>query len=795
MSQTYKLLQPRNELQKVSNNIRLLPAGRYTPPPRNDDSDVDTVAAIRILLRRRRWIYACTATMVALAALACLLTTPRYTAVSQLQLLKQNMGGIAVGDANSASAAGYTDALDFTLTLQTQAAALKSDTLAMQVIKELNLADTPEFRYTPPLFKNADARQQMSLPFDESPLKRAAALRRFQANLKVDAVSGTRLITVSYTHPDPAMAARIVNQLLSDFVEHNFQVRYIATNKATEFLRRQLVDLKSEVEKSQERAVQLEKDSGIFGQDEHHNIVITRLEQLNNDVTAAESARVMKQAVYNLARSGNPELVAGLVGGSASGTSPDTANSLQLLNNLRQQESEVNAQIADASSKYGPAYPRLIEMNERAKAIHASIQKEVRRLADRAKSEYEVAASREAAAKKAFAEQKATAANMNNKAIDFTIAKHEADSSRELYDNLSRKLKEAGVLAGLRSSELNVVDPAAVPARPSKPRVPLYLAFGVLSGLALGVGCAFVTDAADRTVRDPDEVEAVTRVPVLGIIPQAELVAGNRKALPKANTQKRVRDALQEARARLVGPSNSLVAEAFRTVRTSLLLSAPGGPAKVVMITSSLPQEGKSFSALNLASVLAQTGGRVLLVDADLRRGSLSRFIRRCTGTGLSHVLRGSPDAAAYRQIEEIPGLIFMPAGACPESPSELLGSQRMADLINVWRQQFDYVVIDTSPVIPVTDAVVLSPYVDGVIMVVRFAVTNRQSMMRTIRVLQNANAQCLGVLVNAMDVHSADYYHYSGAYGYGGYAYEASDKPPVVIPPAASLSSEGERA
>jgi capsular exopolysaccharide synthesis family protein len=318
--------------------------------------------------------------------------------------------------------------------------------------------------------------------------------------------------------------------------------------------------------------------------------------------------------------------------------------------------------------------------------------------------------------------------------------------------------------------------------------VPLYLAFGLFSGLALGVVCAFVTDAADRTVRDPDEVEAATRVPVLGIIPQAELGEGDRKSLPRKDVQKRLYDGKQEARMRLVGPSNSLVAEAFRTVRTSLLLSAPGGPAKVVMITSSLPQEGKSFSALNLASVLAQTGGRVLLVDADLRRGSLSRFMKRCTGTGLSQVLQGSPDATAYRQIEEINGLVFMPAGKCPESPSELLGSARMAELIKVWRQQFNYVVIDTPPVIPVTDAVVLSPYVDGVIMVVRFAVTNRQSMRRTIRVLQNANAECLGVLVNAMDVRSVDYYHYSGAHGYGGYRYEASDQPSVLIPPASPL-------
>ncbi len=793
MTKKYKLLQPRNELQKVSTNVRLLPSGRYTPPASSEEPDVDMVAAIRVLLRRRRWILGCTAAALLAAALVCLLMTPRYTAVSQLQLLKQDTGGIAVGDKNGGNT--YSDTLDFTLTLQTQAAALQADALALQVVKELDLADTPEFSYHPPLIRNDEVRRQMELPFDQSPLKRAAAVRQFQSNLNVDVLSGTRLIRVSYTHPDPAMAARIVNQLLKDFVEHNFQVRYNATNQATDFLRRQLVDLKSEVEKSQARAVELEKDSGIFGEDEHHNIIITRLEQLNNEVTAAESNRVVKQTIYNLAHNGNPELIAGLLGGAPGATATDTVNSLSLINNLHQQEAQLNSQIADASTKYGPAYPRLIEMQQRLEALRGSIQKELRRVADQAKSEYELAATREASAKKAFAQQKAAAADMNNKAVDFTIAKHEADSNRTLYDNLLQKLKEAGVLAGLRSSEPNVVDQAAVPARPSKPKVKLYLAFGLLAGLTLGVACAFIVDAADRTVRDPDEVEAATHVPVLGIIPQAELVAGDRKALPKGNGQHCLGGATQEARARLVGLSNSPVAEAFRAVRTSLLLSSSGVPAKVVMITSSLPQEGKSFSALNLASVLAQNGGRVLLVDADLRLGSLSKVMKRCTGIGLSHILQGSPDAPAYRQVEEIPGLVFMPAGPCPESPSELLGSQRMAELIKLWREQFSYVVIDTPPVIPVTDAVVLSPNVDGVLMVVRFAVTNRQSMLRTIRVLQNAQAECLGVVVNAMDVHSADYHHYSGAYGYGGYGSNGSGKAAVVIPPSSPLDPKEERA
>lgn len=790
MKKNYRLLQPKDELQKAAPEIRLVPAARYAAAPSSDDSDADMSAVIRTLLRRRKWIYGCTLGMLAIAVLVCVFMTPRYTAVSQMQLLKQAPGASSVGDPNAATSAGFGDALDFNLTLQTQVTALKSDTLALQVIKELKLADTKEFLYHPPLIKSDAVRSQMDMPFDLSPIKRAAVIKRFLSSLKVDSVSGTRMIKVSYTHPDPAMAAMIVNHLLTDFVEHNFQVRYDATQKATDFLRQQLVDLKAQVEQSEARAVELEKKSGILGQDEHHNIVISRLEQLNNEATSAETTRMTKEAVYRLARDGNPELIAGLLGNS--GTSTETTSSIALLNNLRQQEANLTVQIADASSKYGPAYPKLIQLNDQLEAVRASLRKEVVKVADRAKSEYELAASKEAAAKKALGQQKATASEMNNKAIDYTIAKQEADSNRTLYENLLRRLKEAGVMAGLRSSELSVIDPAVVPGRPSKPNIPLYLGFGLLSGLTLGVVCAFVADSMDRTVRDPEEIEMATNISVLGVIPQAELLAGEHSFF-KANVWNRLTGSVPENGSRMVKPDNSILAEAFRAVRTSLLLSSGDTPAQVIMFTSSLPQEGKSFSTMNLAAVLAQHGGKVLLVDADLRRGTLSRVLKRCSGPGLSHVLLGGATIGAYRRIEEVPGLTFLPAGARPDHPSELLGSEHMAELIKTWRQEYTYILIDTPPVLPVTDAVILSPNVDGVVVVVRFGVTNRQSMLRTVRVLKDAGAECLGLVVNGMDVRSPDFYHYTGSYGYAAYDYGSTDRP--LTPASATPNPKGETA
>jgi succinoglycan biosynthesis transport protein ExoP len=783
MSKNYELLCQVGNSSPVTDNQRqntrterhyLLPsiarsANGPTPCKITDESDVDMHAVLQILLRRRVWIYVCTATMLVAAAMVCLVMTPKYKAESKLEILRQDTSGISQGDGITPSGAS-SDPLDFSLTLQTQLGVLKSDTLAWQVMRELKLVDTKDFSLTGPPPQTAAPRQGAE-PSDPAPDKRAArALKKFKSNLKVEAISGTRLITVSYTDTDPKMVAKIVNQLVSDFVEYNFRVRYDATAKATNWLRGQLVDLKSQVENSEKRASQLEKNSGIFGEDEHHNIVLTRLEQLNRDVTSAEADRVAKESVYKLSRSGNPELVAGMLGTQPERSTPEAANPAALLNNLRQQETTLRAEYADAAAKYGPAYPRLIQIEEKLSSVQSSIAAEVGKVRERAKNEYELAASREAAGRKAFAEQKAIAAQMNDKAIDFLIAKHEADSGRALYEQLLGKLKEADVLAGLRSSELHVLDPAQIPTRPVKPNVLLYLASGAMAGLFLGLVSAFVVETMDRTIRDVGEIETTTNVRVLGVIPHARLVPRTglkhwlTAPMPEASN-------LAAQNALPLSLRNSAIAEAFRSMRSFFLLSRSGAPPKIIMTTSGMAQEGKSFASLNLAAAFACNGGKVLLVDADFRRQTLSRVLNQHSGIGLSEVLSGDTDpAAAYTQIDDVPGLRFMSAGNCPRHPSELLGSQQMTALIETWRKQFDHVLIDTPPAMPVTDAVVLSPKVDAVIVVVRFAVSNRMSICRTIRLLRDVQVARLEVLVNAVDVRSPEYYHYSGSYGDDGY-------------------------
>ncbi len=748
-------LEPRRGDALSQHEIRLMPA----PAQGIDGPTFDVISFMRVLQRRKVWIYTSLAMFLILAAAVCLLMRPRYKTQAQLELLKHDLGAISLNDHENPEI--NSDALDFNLSLQTQVSVLKSETLALRVIKELNLAETPDFRYAP-LFTTAEIRRQMDLPYEQAPRKRAYILRQWFKNLNVDAVSGTRLINVSYTHRDPAMAARIVNQLLSDFMDYNFQVRYTAISKASDWLGGQLTGLKEQVERSQQHAAQLQKDTGIFGTDETHNVALTRLEQLNAQVAATETNRFMKEAVYKLARDGDPEVVASLLGssqaaGSLSGTTP------ALLVSLRQQESALDAQYAEAAAKYGSDHPRLLQIKQQLNSVRADLKNELAKVSKRAGDEYAVALSSEAAAKNAFKKQSTVAAKMNDKAIDFVIAKHEADSNRELYDRLQQRLKEAGVVAGLHSNDINVVNRALVPDNPAAPNVPLYMALGGLTGLMLGIACAFVSETMDCTLRNPSEIESTTSVPVLGVIPREQL-----QSKDKGKAQNRLvgkGTAVVHRPNLLVSSQQSMAAEAFRALRASLLLSRPELPSKVIMMTSGLPFEGKSFASLNLAATLAQNGSKVLLVDADFRHRSLTRNLTGKSPIGLSQLLLQDFGDDPYEPIKEVPGLTFLGAGTCPPYTAELLGSKKMTDAIRRWREKFDFVVIDTPPVLALTDAIVLSPNVDAVVLVVRFAVSTRQSIARVIRTFRDVQVECRGAIVNAMDIRSAEYFQYSGAY------------------------------
>jgi polysaccharide biosynthesis transport protein len=478
--------------------------------------------------------------------------------------------------------------------------------------------------------------EPLSVPLEYAPNRRYVVLKIFGSHLKVEPVTGTRLIDVSYASPDPQMAADVVNHLIGALMD-TFQARFTATAQASNWLTTQLDDLRKQTESLQTKAIRLQRETGMFGDDESHNVVLARLESLNEALAAAESNRILKEAVYRVASGGDPELISGLSGNSGVGAVASMANSLGLIQNLRAQEATARAELDEDRVRYGHAYPRIAELQAELNGIEKSIQDEVHRIGERARTDYEIAARAETSARGALEQQKKVVNDLNDKAIAYGLAKQEADGSREVYEGLLAKLKQAGVLEGLRSTNITVVNPARVPppSRPKSPNILLYYAAAVAAGLIFGAGVALIRDFTDTRVRSLEELERLTGTPLLGLIPEIGKERGlsrrrRRKAYAKTTNAEH---ALQIATPSYI---DTPFAEALRSLRTSLMLSRSSSAPQVLLVTSSNAGEGKSTVSLNLAMVLAQQGVRVLLVDADLRRPVLHERMGVHAQEGLS---------------------------------------------------------------------------------------------------------------------------------------------------------------
>ena len=705
------------------------------------------------ILLKRKWLVVTTAVVVfTLVAIATFRTTPIYEASSEIAIYPDNPAPLGFKD-NPATAQTAGDDWDYTIALSTQSRVLQSDTLALQVVHNLQLDRNPNFAgYRPPP-PNAS---KTVLTGQQDDAEQEELISAFHSGLTVTTIPNTRLIEIRYASPDPKLAAAAVNALAQAYVENNRRSKYDSTIQASDWLKGQLADLQVKVETSQQQLADYEKEHGILGIDEKQNIITSKLDELNKELTEAEGDRMQKQAIYNQMQSG---------AGQHAASDP-------ALEGLRQQEADVRTQLAQATVQFGPAYPKVVELNSKLQQIQVSIQNETRRTVGRAQTDYQTATQREGMLRAALDKQKKEANQLNESAIQYNILKKEADTNRQLYDDLLQKMKEAGIEAGLKATNVRVVDMARVPRSPTKPNIPRNLALGLLMGLMGGVTLAFVVELLDNTVRTPEEVQTVSALPALGIVPLSSLSSGRKKG------QALLTDKAANSRAGVgiiaYSRPKSEIAEAYRALRTSILLSSLGSPPKVILVTSALPQEGKTTTSMNSAIVLAQKGGKVLLVDADLRRPGVHQMMGMSSRAGLSTVLTGSsPLETVVQTSRQLKNLFILPAGPTPPQPAELLGSDQMRALMQRWREEYDHVVIDTPPALTVTDAVLLSPAVDAVILVIRSGRTPKDALRRARDLLAQVNARVMGVVVNAIDLQSPDmYYYYYGA-KQGGHYYD----------------------
>jgi len=753
---------------------RVLERSDLFPPQRAWARPEWTLPDLFSIFRRRKVIVAgCVLGMAALAGLYCLLATPRYLATGQIEVGKDNPGALGLDrSVTGDEVQPDVDALDTSMTLETDARILQSSTLALMVVKDLKLETTEDyfpvrrngFRIPGWVFFWRKPVEPITVPLDEAPNRRYAVLKIFASHLKVDPLAGTRLIDVSYASPDPTLASAVVNRLIGALQEYTFQSRFQATAQASAWLAGQLEGLKKQTEQLQQAADKLEQGTGIYGVDTSNNLVLARLEQLNGALSAAEQNRILKQSVYEVAKSGDPELISGLAGNAtAGGVSGAMTNSLALLQTLRAEQVQVQANIDEDNARYGSAYPMMAELQGKLNGINKAIHAEIMRIGGRARTDYEIAQRAEDAARADFEKQKQVANEANDRTVAYELARQDADGSRNLYQGLLGRLKEAGVLEGLRSTNLMVVNAGRVPPtnKPHSPNVPLCFSAALAGGLFLGCAGALVQEATDRSVRSIDELERMLGVSLAGVVPELE----NPRRFPWVQ--------------RNGSENESALENKKQGLRRSFALPPRGASSQAVLIASAVPGDGKSRLAVMLGVSLARSGAKVLLVDADLLSPSLHSLLgEQAPETkqkhGLAEALR-TGCAVDVLPCAHAPGLSLLWAGDAGDSAADLLASIRMDKMVQQWRAQYDFVLLDSAPVLPVPDAASLARFCDRTLLVVRYASTTLQAAQRSYRMIRQNLPEHAGVdvVMNGVPEDSPDYFSYYG-YTAGGCARRA---------------------
>ena len=713
-----------------------------------------------ILLRKHQWlILFFLLAIVSIVTIATFRMQSVYQATARVEIDRENTNAIHFSDSDSYEM--YEDLEDY---ITTQSKILQSETLAMLTVRSIGLDNMTEFGGNPakPV--------KPSAPGSEASLHRPPALGAFLGRMTIKRVPTSRLLDVTFESTDPALAARVVNAHLNNFIEENFRSRYEAATQASTWLAGQLNEMKIKVENAEDARLAYERRNQIWTIDEKSDISSQKLADLNKQLTDAQADRINKEAVYQLAQAGNYDAI------SAVRESP-------VIQDILKQESTMSAQYTDALNQYGPKFPKVVRLQAQLKDLDQLVGREKTNIANQMEAEYHGSRQRELLLKNALDEQKAQTNQMAEKLVQYSILKREADTNKQLYDGMLQKLKEAGITAGLRSSNIRVVDPALIPGGPSRPNKTRNVMLSILVGLIGGIGLALLREYLDNTVKTPDDIETLSRLPSLAVVPALSNSNGKRTGR-FAKLLKAPVIVGKEGRAELVSHNmpQSQMSEAFRALRTSLLLSQADHPPQVILMTSALPREGKTTAAVNLAVTLAQLGDKTLLVDADLRKPGINRALSLVDGkhAGLSSYLAGvsSLDLITVPH-PAITNLAAIPTGPIPPNPADLLSSRRLTELIAELRTRYKFVVIDSPPIMAATDAVILSVLVDGVLLVVRSGETPKEAFTRTRDLLAGVKCHMLGVVLNAVDASSPDYYYSYRyyPYSYGGYGREEEGK------------------
>ncbi len=726
-----------------------------------------------ILVQRRRLILVAVAVSLAISAVLSFMARPLYQATAVLNVEREKGGPLDIGS-GAVSYDWYNPEF-----LPTQIRLMRSREIAERAVIRMNLLENPDFN--PPL---AGAARQVSTgasaketPQGARALTRAAMM--IQGGIQTNPIRGTNLVEVSFVAGSAKVAADVANAVADAYIDWKLETKYQVVGQASQFLSKQIEQLKGEVDGKERDLQAYGREKDIISVDPHQNVTLQKLEALNRDYAAAVADRVAKEARYYEVQTARPDA-----------TADSLSNGLvtQLRNDLLKSERD----YAEKLNIYKPEWPAMQQLRTQIQKGHQHldtvIEETVAKAKETARTDYQTAHRREESLKEVLRVQKTEAMTLNSNAVEYNNLRVEVSTKRALMDTLLKRQSETEVMSrlrGTRESGVRIVDRALPPSYRFSPSYRRSAMLGLFLGLAAGVGLAFFLEYLDRSIRTTEQVEKILGLPALGVIPAAGSTGkrghgygGYGYGLKVRRTKSATKVVEREEKVSIEMlphlQMRSAVAEAYRLFRTSVLLSSAGG-WKSLVITSSVPGEGKTSTTLNLAIVLGQLGRRVLVVDADLHKPRLHEVVKLSNRVGLVSVLAEGCEIVAALQKTDLPGVTVMTSGPLSPNPSGLLSSKRMEKLLAVLVDNFDHILFDSPPVQPVADALLLGQMADGMVICVKGGSTPREVVIRSRDKLRMAGARILGVLINNLPDPGTVYSSSSYDYGYNK-AYEKVD-------------------
>ena len=632
--------------------------------------------------------------------------------------------------------------------LATEVAILKSDTLLLQVARDLDLPNNQDFlgmQQRPPHVNIDD------------PNIRQGTLGHMQGIITISNIPRTDLIRIDCSTFNAKLSADIVNKLRDEYIKRSFDSRVNSTKRASGWLSNQLDTLKHQVETSQNSVIDLQRRIGVLSLDPTHNQLSTSLDELTTAAGAAQIARILAESRYRV-----------LTGMDRNALDQTVANAnnaaASTLSGLRAQRETAAADYAKFTAPLGlgPKHPQAQALRAQIADLDRAIKQEQDRVIAQAHGTFIDAQTNEQQTREALETEKDEVYKLRDDYVQYTLLNREFESNRTLYEGLMQKLQTASVQAGLDATEIDTVDEAVPPAQPTLKSRSSILMIDTIIALVIGIIVAFILENLDTSLHSVAEIEAISGLHSLALIPRAR-----RTGIDTSNLS-----VIQRNLTTLSSPKSQFT-EAFRALRTSLLLSTAGKLPKVMLLTSATPSEGKTTVSTNLACVFAQRDVRVLLIDADLRRPTVHHRLGLNGKIGLTSVLTGSHTLEqAVQRVPEIPTLDILVSGPVPPFPTEMLSSDTMAELIEKCRGIYTHILIDSPPLLSVTDGIILARDSDAVVLIVRHGKSNKHTIRRARDLLMRAGIHITGIALNAIDLNSPEYYGYYGYSGYSGYGY-----------------------